>query len=66
MSRVEVSVKPSLPDPRGESLKADIRDLGIDTVQKIRVSDVYLLEGDLSPQELESICKLLLADPVAE
>jgi phosphoribosylformylglycinamidine synthase II len=66
LSRVEVSVKPNLPDPRGESLKADIRDLGIGTVQQVRVSDVYLLEGDLSQKELEAICKLLLADPVVE
>jgi phosphoribosylformylglycinamidine synthase II len=66
LSRVEVSVKPSLPDPRGESLKADIRDLGIGTVQKIRVSDVYLLEGNSSQPELETICRQLLADPVAE
>jgi phosphoribosylformylglycinamidine synthase II len=66
LSRVEVSVKPGLPDPRGESLKADIRDLGIGTVQQIRVSDVYLLEGNLSRKELEAICKLLLADPIVE
>jgi phosphoribosylformylglycinamidine synthase II len=66
LSRVEVSVKPSLPDPRGESLKADIRDLGINAVQQVRVSDVYLLEGYLSQKELEAICKLLLADPVVE
>jgi phosphoribosylformylglycinamidine synthase II len=66
LSRVEVSVKPSLPDPRGEALKADIRDLGIGTIQQIRVSDVYLLEGDLSRKELETICRQLLADPVAE
>jgi phosphoribosylformylglycinamidine synthase II len=66
LSRVEVSVKPSLPDPRGESLKADIRDLGIATVQQVRVSDVYLLEGDLSRKELETICRQLLADPVVE
>jgi phosphoribosylformylglycinamidine synthase II len=66
LSRVEVSVKPSLPDPRGEALKADIRDLGIGTVRQIRVSDVYLLEGDLSRKELETICRQLLADPVVE
>jgi len=66
LSRVEVSVKPSLPDPRGESLKADIRDLGIGTVQQVRVSDVYLLEGDLSRKELETICRQLLADPVTQ
>jgi phosphoribosylformylglycinamidine synthase II len=66
LSRVEVSVKPSLPDPRGEALKADIRDLGIGAVQKIRVSNVYLLEGNSSQPELETICRQLLADPVAE
>jgi phosphoribosylformylglycinamidine synthase II len=66
LSRVEVEVKPGLPDPRGEALKADIRDLGIATVQQVRVSDVYLLEGNLSQKELEKVCKLLLADPVVE
>jgi phosphoribosylformylglycinamidine synthase II len=64
--RVEVSVKPDLPDPRGEALKADIRDLGISTVQQVRVSDVYLLEGELTPRELELICQRLLADPIVE
>jgi phosphoribosylformylglycinamidine synthase len=64
--RVEVSVKPGFPDPRGEALKADIRDLGIGTVGRVRVSDVYLLEGDLSPKELDIICRELLADPVVE
>jgi phosphoribosylformylglycinamidine synthase II len=64
--RVEVSVKPGLPDPRGEALKADIRDLGIGTAQRVRVSDVYLLEGNLSQKELDIICRQLLADPVVE
>jgi phosphoribosylformylglycinamidine (FGAM) synthase PurS component len=64
--RVEVSVKPDLPDPRGEALKADIRDLGIGGVQQVRVSDVYLLEGKLTSKELELICSQLLADPIVE
>ncbi len=66
MLRVEVSVKPGLPDPRGEALKADIHDLGIGTIQIVRVSDVYLLEGELSHKGLEIICRELLADPVVE
>ncbi|MGD9116241.1 MAG: phosphoribosylformylglycinamidine synthase subunit PurL [Dehalococcoidia bacterium] len=66
MFRVEVSVKPDLPDPRGEALKADIRDLGIGTVRQVRVSDVYLLEGDFSQSEPELICQRLLADPIVE
>jgi phosphoribosylformylglycinamidine synthase II len=66
LSRVEVSVKPDLPDPRGEALKADIRDLGIGSVQQVRVSNVYLLEGKLTQKELELICRQLLADPIVE
>jgi len=64
--RVEVSVKASLPDPRGEALKADIRDLGITSVSRVRVSNIYLLEGGLSGEELNTICRELLADPVVE
>ena len=66
MFRVEVSVKSALPDPRGEALKADIRDLGITTVSQARVSNIYMLEGELTQEELELICRELLADPVVE
>ena len=66
MFRVEVSVKVSLPDPRGEALKADIRDLGITTVSRVRVSNIYMLEGGLSREEVTLICRELLADPVVE
>ena len=66
MFRVEVSVKSGLPDPRGEALQADIRDLGISSVKQARVSDVYLLEGKLTQEELELICRRLLADPIVE
>jgi phosphoribosylformylglycinamidine synthase II len=66
MFRVEVSVKASLPDPRGEALKADIRDLGIAAVSQARVSDIYMLEGELSGEEVDTICGELLADPIVE
>ena len=66
MFRVEVSVKPALPDPRGEALRADIRDLGITTVSRVRVSNIYMLEGGLSQEEVAIICRELLADPVVE
>ncbi|GAH35551.1 unnamed protein product, partial [marine sediment metagenome] len=66
MFRVEVSVKPGFPDPRGEALQKDIHDLGIATADRVRVSDVYLLEGALSHKEAELICQELLADPIVE
>jgi len=64
--RVEVSVKASLPDPRGEALKADIRDLGIASVSQVRVSNIYMLEGGLSGEEVSTICRELLVDSVVE
>jgi len=64
--RVEVSVKSGFPDPRGKALLTDIRDLGIGTVNQVRVSNVYLLEGKLSREEVNIICRELLADPVIE
>jgi phosphoribosylformylglycinamidine synthase II len=64
--RIEVSVKAGFPDPRGDRLKMDIRDIGITTVTQARVSDVYLLEGELDEEEVKRIGQALLADPVVE
>jgi phosphoribosylformylglycinamidine synthase len=44
----------------------DIRDIGITTVKQARVSDVYLLEGELDEVEVRKIGQELLADPVVE
>jgi phosphoribosylformylglycinamidine synthase II len=64
--RIEVSVKEGFADPRSEGLQKDILDLGIKTVKRVRVSSVYLLEGNLNDKELESICRELLTDPIVE
>jgi len=64
MHRIEVYLKSQLPDARGAGLAKDILDLGIDTVSGARVVDVYWLDADLAPDELDLICRDLLADPV--
>ena len=66
MFRIEVSVKPGFPDPEGDRLEADIRDIGITKVEKVRVSHIYFLEGQLDESQVETICRQLLADPVVE
>ena len=66
MFRIEVSVKPSFPDPEGERLEKDIRDIGISSVEQVRVSDVYLLDGQLHETEVGRIGRELLADPLVE
>jgi phosphoribosylformylglycinamidine synthase II len=64
--RIEVSVKAGFPDPEGDRLEMDIRDIGITAVKQARVSDVYLLEGELDEVEVRKIGQELLADPVVE
>jgi phosphoribosylformylglycinamidine synthase II len=64
--RIEVLVRDGFTDPRAEALQKDIHDLGIRTVKRVRVSDIYLLEGKLNEVELEKICRELLTDPVVE
>ncbi len=64
MHRIEVHLKSQLPDARGAGLAKDIRDLGIDTVSAARVADVYWLDADLFPDQLDLVCGGLLADPV--
>ncbi|MFC1902458.1 phosphoribosylformylglycinamidine synthase subunit PurL [Chloroflexota bacterium] len=66
MHRVEVYLKPHLPDARGLGLARDIHDLGITTVSSVRVEDIYWLDADLSPDELDLVCRSLLADPVTQ
>ncbi|TET25392.1 MAG: phosphoribosylformylglycinamidine synthase, partial [Dehalococcoidia bacterium] len=66
MHRVEVYLKPHLPDARGLSLVKDIQDLGITTVTAVSVADIYWLDGELTADRLELICRRLLADPVTQ
>jgi len=45
MYRIEVSVKEGFNDPRVDGLEKDILDLGITAVDRVRISDIYLLDG---------------------
>jgi phosphoribosylformylglycinamidine synthase II len=64
--RIEVSVKEEYNDPRADSLEKDILDLGIIAVNKVKFVNIYLLEGEISESELETICRELLTDPIVE
>jgi phosphoribosylformylglycinamidine (FGAM) synthase PurS component len=66
MHRIEVRLKPHLPDPAGRGLVKDIQDLGINSVQDARIVDIYWLDTNLAPEKLELICHDLLADNVTQ
>jgi len=63
---IEVSVKTGFSEPEGDKLERDIRDIGITILEQARVSDMYLLEGELDEGEAIEIGQELLADPVVE
>jgi phosphoribosylformylglycinamidine synthase II len=66
MHRIEVCLKNHLPDAAGDGLVKDILDLGIGTVRKARVHDIYWLDAELPRETLERLCHTLLADPVTQ
>jgi len=66
MHRLEVFLKPHLPDARGLGLVKDIADLGITAVHDVRVVDVYWLDADLTPEQVDLIGGYLLADLVTQ
>ncbi len=64
--RIEVGFRPDLGDPREDAVAAGIRDLGIGTIAGVRVADVYWLDAELSPIQLDALCGRLLSDPVSQ
>jgi len=66
VSRVEIKLKDGVFDSHGEVVYKDIQDLGISSVEKVEISKVYQLLGELSDKQIEKIGKELLTDPVTE
>ena len=62
--RVEVAVKPEFPDPLGQGVLADVRDLEIAAVKDVRVVDVYLVSGGIEADQMERVAAELFADTV--
>jgi len=64
--RIEVCLKSFVPDPAGRRTKARIAsDLGIE-IEDLRVADGFILDRDLTPDELQLIVNEVLVDPVIQ
>jgi len=64
--RIEVTTRPDLQDPRGNSLEVRAREeMGV-LVERARVVDVFSIDLDLSDEQVATIRRDLLTDPVAE
>ena len=64
--QITVSTRHGLVDSRGEGVKKDALDLGVGSITDVRVSDVYLFEGDISDGDINRIAEELLADFVTQ
>ena len=65
---VVVMPKQSVLDPQGVAVKNALRDLGLDTVDSVRVGKFLELDFKTPPDEekLEEVCRDLLSNPVIE
>ena len=63
--RIEIHPLPSAGDPRGDKLVAQSSALGF-PLDRAHTAHVYLIEGDLTNEQLDDICTKLLANPVVE
>ncbi len=64
--RVTVRTREGLIDSRGEAVKHDALDLGVRSIDRVTVSDVYLFEGGISVADIKTIAGELLTDPVTQ
>lgn len=64
--KIEVCLMPNLPDPAGRRITARIAsDLGM-TVDDLRVADEFIIDKDLTRQDLDSLVEEVFRDPVIQ
>jgi len=65
---VVVMPKQNVLDPQGVAVRNALKDLGLDTVESVRVGKFLELEFEElpDPAKLEEVCRDLLSNPVIE
>jgi phosphoribosylformylglycinamidine synthase len=64
--RIEIRTKDAFLDPHADSIASQIRELGIESVEKVRSARIFFLDGDLSADQARRVAQDLLGDPVTE
>ena len=63
---VEVTYKPGVTDPAGDSTVKGIKDLGISGLSSAKTGKKFIIKGSLGADEIDLICKRLLANEVIQ
>ncbi|MDK2823816.1 MAG: phosphoribosylformylglycinamidine synthase subunit PurS [Clostridia bacterium] len=70
-ARVYVTLKPSILDPQGNAVKNGLESLGFADVTDVRVGkylevSLDVVDKNVALEQVEEMCKKLLANPVIE
>ncbi len=63
---VRVTPRKPLLDGHGRAVLADVRQVGLEHIEAVRSSRLYLLAGRLDAEQVDRIARELLVDPVVE
>jgi len=71
LSKVYITLKPTVNDPQGLTIKGALHTLGFKDVEEVRAGkyiEIKIAAGDMerARAELQDMCKKLLANPVIE
>ncbi|MCU0651510.1 MAG: phosphoribosylformylglycinamidine synthase subunit PurL [Candidatus Omnitrophica bacterium] len=64
--KIEIKERPGIFDAVGNGVKKDILDLGINSVDRVQFIQIYLIEGNISQDEVKKICEDLLVDKISQ
>ncbi len=64
--RIEIRKKDGIFDPQGDGVLHELRDFGIETIERVEFRKIFLLLSDVKEDEVRQITNKLLLDPVIE
>jgi phosphoribosylformylglycinamidine synthase len=71
LAKVYITLKPTVNDPQGLTIKGALHNLGFESVEDVRAGkyiEVKIAEKDIAAarKQVEEMCRKLLANPVIE
>ncbi|MEE8168401.1 MAG: phosphoribosylformylglycinamidine synthase subunit PurS [Candidatus Hydrothermarchaeales archaeon] len=63
---VRIAYKPGVQDSEGESTLEGLKTLGFTQIEDVHTAKVYRIKGDYSKEDIEEMCRRLLANPISQ
>ena len=64
--RVEIKQKAGVFDAAGAGIQKDIVDLGVNSVHRVEVIQIYNIEGSISEEQVTRVCRELFVDGITQ